>query len=228
MTLRARIRIYKQNKQMKKLILLLICICISKAYAQKQIAIIGGIEYSKNKFITYPQTTFGAVYRQKQNTYGLTIGNIGTDLNTIFKTGFYHIVEATGFYYRHLNKHKLSGAYVGASISYTQFTARYGMKVRYNEIIYTPPWNCFVAPEPNFQYRQLKAIPVFGYEYYTCNRFSIYAEAGYGLLYLKIKTTSYEFVDEKRKTFTEDIYGNFNFKIGIKSVLYYRAKAVIK
>ncbi|MES2141160.1 MAG: hypothetical protein V4511_15745 [Bacteroidota bacterium] len=211
---------------MKKLTLLLICICISQAYAQKQIAIIGNVEYSKNKFQSHPQAAFGAVYRQKQNTYGLSIGNIGTDLNTIFKTGFYHIVEAKGFYYRHLNKHKLSGAYVGALISYTQFTTRNGIKFRYNE---EPPktpgdWCGTGIPSP-VQYQQLKAIPVLGYEYYPCKRFSIFTEAGYGLLYLKTKTTTAMF-DKEITTDTEDIYGNFNFKIGIKSVLYYRAKAL--
>lgn len=211
---------------MKKLILLLICICISKAHAQKQVAVIGNVEYNKNKFLSYPQTTFGALYRQKQNTYGLTIGNIGTDLNTIFKTGFYHIVEATGFYYRHLNKHKLSGAYVGASISYTQFASAYGKMNRYNDPPYAPMWEwCNTSPIPTYQYRQLKTIPVLGYEYYPCKRFSIYTEAGYGLLYLKTKTATAMF-DKEITTNTEDIYGNFNFKIGIKSVLYYRAKAL--
>ncbi|MES2394630.1 MAG: hypothetical protein V4549_01425 [Bacteroidota bacterium] len=211
---------------MRKLILLLICICISKAYAQKQVAVIGNVEYSKNKFLSYPQTAFGVLYRQKQNTYGLTIDNIGTDFNTIFKTGFYHIVGATGFYYRHLNKHKLSGAYAGALISYTQFASAYGMKNRYNDPPYNPRWEwCNTSPIPNYQYRQLKAIPLLGYEYYPCNRFSIFTEAGYGLLYLKTKTTT-DMVEKKITTDADDIYGNFNFKIGIKSVLYYRAKAL--
>lgn len=216
---------------MKKLILLLICICISKAYAQKQVAILGNVEYNKNKLLSYPQTAFGVLYRQKQNTYGLTIDNIGTDFNTIFKTGFYHIVGATGFYYRHLNKHKLSGAYAGALISYTQFASAYGIKFSYNEEPRETPANwCGTDPLPlPVQYQQLKANPVFGYEYYPCNRFSIFGEAGYGLLYLKTKTTTgIDMFDKKTTPDTEDIYGNFNFKIGIKSVLYYRAKAVIK
>lgn len=209
---------------MKKLLCLIVYACLSSVYAQKQVSLIADTEYSKNKFISYPQTAFGVLYRQKQNTYGIAVDNIGTNLKTIFKTNFYHIVGGTAFYYRHLNKHKLSGAYIGASISYTQFTTRYGRKVRYNEIIYTPMWNCFVEPEPNFQNRQLKAIPVLGYEYYICNRFSIFAEAGYGLLYLKTKTTSYDLTDEKKISYSDNIYGNFNFKIGIKSVLYHRSK----
>lgn len=213
---------------MKKLILLLICICISKAYAQKQVAVIGNVEYNKNKFLSYPQTAFGVLYRQKQNTYGLTIDNIGTDFNTVFKTGFYHIVGATGFYYRHLNKHKLSGTYVGASISYTPFTYAYEIKFSNKEIYRETPGNwCGTDIPPPVQYQRLKANPVLGYEYYPCKRFSIYTEAGYGLLVLKTKTTIYMF-DKKITTDSDDIYGNFNFKIGIKSVLYYRAKAVIK
>ncbi len=209
---------------MKKLLLLFVCTYMSNLYAQKQISLIANIEYSKNKFISYPQTAFGLLYRQKQNTYGVSIDNIRKDFNTIFRGNFYHIVGATAFYYRHLNKHKLSGTYVGAEVSYTQFATRYGMKVPYNEIIYTYMWNCFGEPEPYLQHRQLKVIPVIGYEYYPCNRFSIYAEAGYGLLYLKTKATSYGLVDRPQTAFSENAYGNFNFKIGIKSVLYHRSK----
>lgn len=217
---------------MKKITLfLLLFICISTIYAQKQIAITGNVEYSKNKFMSYPQTAFGVLYRQKQNTYGVTIDNIGTDFNTIFKTNFYHFIGASGFYYRHLNKNKLSGVYAGALISYTQFARAYGNKVRYYEVP-EPRNDCYDwcgtggIRLPN-QYRQFKAIPVLGYEYYPCNRFSIYAEAGYGMLYLKTQTTNYMF-DKKEITRTDDIYGNFNLKVGIKSVLYYRAKESVK
>ena len=210
---------------MKKLLLLLACVCVSGMYAQKQISLIADVEYSKNKFISYPQTAFGVLYRQKQNTYGITAENIGTTFNTVFKKSFYHIIGGTAFYYRHLNKHKLSGTYAGFSVSYTQFATRYGSKAPYNETIYgSPIKGCFMVPESNLQHRQLKAIPVIGYEYYPCNRFSIYAEAGYGLLYLKTKATSSWLTDEEKITFAEDIYGNFNFKIGIKSVLYHRSK----
>ena len=213
---------------MKKLLFLLAYLCISATDAQKQIAITGNVEYSKNKFMPYPQTAFGVLYRQKQNTYGVSIDNIGTDFNTIFKTDFYNIVGATGFYYRHLNKNKLSGVYAGALISYTQFASRFGLKVAYDETIYTSGFICYFGPPPPlFQYRQFKAIPLLGYEYYPCNRFSIYAEAGYGMLYLKTKTTSYG-LDKKEITHSDDIYGNLNFKVGIKSVLYDRSKEAVK
>jgi hypothetical protein len=205
----------------------LICIWISKAYAQKQVAIIGNFEYSKNKFLSYPQTAFGVLYRQKQNTYGLSIDNIGTDFNTIFKTGFYHIVGARGFYYRHFNKHKLSGAYAGALITYTPFKYAYGIKFRYNEEPLNPfPSWCGTGIPPPVQYQQLKAIPVFGYEYYPCKRFSVYTEAGYGIMYLRAKTTTRDFDFNIVTKYATEMYENFNFKIGIKSVLYYRAKAL--
>lgn len=213
---------------MKKLIVLWICICISKAYAQQQVAVIGNVEYNKNKFLPHPQTALGVLYRQKQNTYGLTVDNIGTDFNTALKTDFYHIVGATGFYYRHLNKHKLSGPYAGALVSFTPFTYAYGVKFRYNEEPRDPlmRWCGTGIPAP-VQYQQFKAVPVLGYEFYPCQRFSIYAEAGYGIMYLRGETTKE--VNYKRvPSNISETYENFNFKIGIKSVLYHRAKKIIK
>ncbi|MGB3948234.1 MAG: hypothetical protein WBM13_09620 [Bacteroidia bacterium] len=216
---------------MKKILFLVISFCISSTYAQRQVAITGNVEYGKNKFMSYPQTAFGVLYRQKQNTYGATIDNIGTDFNTIFKTDFYNIVGATGFYYRHLNKNKLSGVYAGALISYTQFAQAYGNKVRYNEVPEPPnPWYWWCGTggiSLPYQYRQFKAIPVLGYEYYPCNRFSIYAEAGYGLLYLKTKMTT-DMFDSRVIRNAENIYGNLNFKVGIKTVLYHRSKEAVK
>lgn len=214
---------------MKKLLFLLAYLCISATYAQKQIAITGNVEYSKNKFLSYPQTAFGILYRQKQNSYGVSIDNIGTDFNTIFKSNFYHILGASGFYYRHLNRNKLSGAYVGALISYTPFTYQYGVKFRYNEEPLAPYFEwCGTGILPAIQYQQFKAIPVLGYEYYPCNRFSIYAEAGYGVMYVKGKTTTRDMNYNVVNKNTNEAFESFNFKIGIKSVLYHRSNEAVK
>lgn len=206
---------------MKRLLYILFSVCLTNVYGQRQVSLLADLGIQKNNLTPYFQTSVGILYRAKQNTFGITIDNVGITYNHYQKTGFYHIIGGTAFFSRHLNKKKLSGIYIGTYISYTQFAKIYDRNIRYNE---PPPTVYFdIAPVGPYyelhQFQQFKIVPTFGYEYYPLTRLSIFTELGYGILYAKTVKTDWQ--NTSRPTSNSiDIYGNLNLKLGIKTVLW--------
>lgn len=95
----------------------------------------------------------------------------------------------------------------------------------YNE---TPPFVIIEFPiygpdSELHQFRQIKVVPTFGYEYYPLTWLSIFAELGCGILFVNNFKTEWQKADKPTNN-SYDIYGNLNLKFGLKTVIWHKDK----
>ena len=212
---------------MKKLFCILLCLSLINVYGQKQVSLRTDLSINRNQLTPYFQASVGVLYRTKQNSVGIAIDNIGITFQRFSGHGLTDIFGGTVLFLRHLNTKTLSGPYVGVSISYTQFAEIYGQKIKYNE---TPPVVMFNGPCVGcslHQFKQLKAVPTFGYEYFPITRLSIFTEVGYGILFVKTVTTEWQNSD-KPTTSLNGFYQNVNLRFGFKTVIWRNNKTSVK
>lgn len=206
---------------MKKLFYIIFTVYLTNIYGQRQVSLLADWSINKNKLTSYSQSSFGIFYRTKQNSFGTSINSI----NGLKRTGFYHIIGGTALLFRHLNKKTLSGIYIGTYFSYMQYSEIYRRKMKYNE---TPPFVIIEFPiygpdSELHQFRQIKVVPTFGYEYYPLTWLSIFAELGCGILFVNNFKTEWQKADKPTNN-SYDIYGNLNLKFGLKTVIWHKDK----
>ena len=136
----------------------------------------------------------------------------------------YYIIGGTASYYRHFNNNKLSGFYGGASVSYAQFSTSYGDMRRYNEPASQVMWGGYFGPVcEKYTFKNFSLLPTIGYECYPIKRLSLFAEIGYGVLFANSKCTECTYGYDKPLVSTKAVQ-NFNFNIGIKTVIWRKTK----
>lgn len=190
-------------------------------YGQNQFSFSAGWGANKNNLSSHNQASLGIQYRKNQNTIGVSYNIIDFHFRYFQLNKLYYLVGGATSYYRHLNKKRLSGIYLGTSVSYTQFSEFFGQREKYNES-YSGVVIENLCDEPACcirRYKQININPVFGYEYYPLTRISVFSEVGYGILLTNIVSTKW-FDGRKPTAISNETFGNFIIKVGLKTVIW--------